>query len=423
QGTQGSRLIARPAATTQGQRARLRLDFLGAMLASPSPLLDGPDVRVRDVLDRAAGAAPDELAADPVALADTLVTLGLTYYRIADHAAGEAQFRAAILLCRGQADGALDDTLSLALGGLTALLTDTGRLDEARAAVEEALAISRRLHGERSLRAAEHLSALGIVVARSGDRERAEALFREALALQTELLGPDDPATIGTMLSLAAVLDAPPRDEAEALMRAGIAALRPHVAAGREGQRLASALRNLAVLLSQTGRREEAVAALREALEVGLAACGEEHPDVAATRALLGLLLESQGDEAGAVEQLSAAVPALRRMSPASDAQLGVALVHLGTLLAGFDRMDEAEGVLREALETNRRVGGPLGEGTVQSVSVLSAVLVAVGRKAEAKTMLEELAAEARQAGPAGAMVAFRCQQVLDQLANDEGGG
>ena len=412
----------RARAQADAHRAGLRLDFLREMLASPSPLISGPDVKVRDVLDHAAETAPDELASDPVALADMLTTLGLSYFRVADYPAAEEQFRTAIVLCRGQA-GVLDDTLALALGGLMGLLTETGRYDEARAAGEEALAISRRRHGERSTQAAEQLASLGVVAIRSGDPGKAVELMREALALQTELLGPGDIATIGTQLNLAGALQAlddPPWDEAEALLRTGIDALRPLVAAGREGQRLAAALRNFSILLLHRDRTSEALAAQREALEVALAACGEEHPDVAASRTVLAMLLESQGDYAEATALVQAALPTLRRLSPGTDDQLGKALVRLGTLLAGQGQMAEAEPVLRESLEVNRRVHGALGASSVESVSVLSAVLVELGRRPEAAAMLEELAASARAAGPSGGMVAFRCQQAIDKLAAEK---
>ena len=413
----------RARAQADARRAGLRLDFLREMLASPSPLISGPDVKVRDVLDRAAEAAPDHLASDPVALADMLTTLGLSYFRVADYPAGEEQFRTAIALCRGQRGGALDETLALALGGLMALLTETGRFDEARAAGEEALAISRRLHGERSAQAAEQTASLGIVAIRSGDAGRAVELMREALALQTELLGAQDPATIGTQLNLAGALqqlDDPPRDEAEALMRSGIEALRPHVAAGREGQRLAAALRNLALLVWLTHRLPEAIELERESLELTLQWCGQDHPDVTTSRTLLAMMLESQGDYAEATELVRTVIATLRPKSPASDAQLAKALVRLGTLQAGQGQMAEAETTLREAFDLSRRIGGPLDPTVIEAAGVLSAVLVEVGRRPEAKAMLEEVSARALEAGPAGASVAFQCQQALDKLAAEE---
>ncbi|HVQ25976.1 MAG TPA: serine/threonine-protein kinase [Planctomycetota bacterium] len=413
----------RARAQADAQRARLRLEFLREMLASPSPLISGPDVKVRDVLDRAAEAAPDDLASDPLALADTLTTLGLSYFRVADYPAGEEQFRTAIALCRGHEGGELDDTLALALGGLMGLLTETGRIDEARVAGEEALAISRRRHGERSTQAAEQTASLGIVAIRSGDDARAVELLREALALQTELLGARDLATIGTQLNLAGALqslDDPLRDEAEALMRSGIEALRPRVAAGREGQRLAAALRNLALLVWHTDRLPEAIELERESLELTLQWCGEAHPDATTSRTLLAMMLETKGDYAEATGLVRTVIATLRQQSPASDGQLAKALVRLGTLQAGQGQMAEAESTLQEALDLSRRLGGPLDPTAIDAAGVLAAVLVELGRRPEARAMLEDLSARALEAGPAGAKVAFRCKQALDQLAAEE---
>jgi tetratricopeptide (TPR) repeat protein len=304
------------------------------------------------------------------------------------------------------------------------LLTETGRIDEARAAGEEALAISRRRHGERSsTQAAEQTASLGIVAIRSGDAARAVELLREALALQTELLGAKDLATIGTQLNLAGALQAlddPPRDEAEALMRSGIEALRPRVAAGREGQRLAAALRNLALLVWHTDRLPEAVELERESLELTLQWCGEAHPDATTSRTLLAMMLETKGDYAEATGLVRAVIATLRQQSPESDGQLAKALVRLGTLQAGQGQMAEAESTLQEALDLSRRLGGPLDPTAIDAAGVLAAVLVELGRRPEARAMLEDLSARALEAGPAGAKVAFRCKQALDKLAAKE---
>ena len=404
----------REKAEAEAKRARLRLDFLGEMLAAPSPLLDGPDVRVRDVLDRAAVSAHHDLAADPIALADTLATLGLSYYRLADFPPSEALLEQSVALCRAQPDDRLDGTLATALNGLTALRTDTQRFDAARASGEEALAINRRLHGDCNHLVAENIASLAIVAIRSGDKATAIARFAEALALQEEVLGPQDAQTIGTRLHYATVIDAP--EESEALFKAGIEGLRPHVAAGREGQRLAAALRNYAILLVQQGRTEEAITTQREALDVSLRSCGEEHPDVATSRMLLAMLLQMNDEPADAMALLAEAVPAMRRASPSLDERLLSALLQLGTLQAGFNRFDEAEPVIREALDLGRRLEGPLGEHTVQAVSVLSAIFAADNRPAEAIALLEELLATAKAAGPDGASVAALCEGALAKL-------
>jgi serine/threonine protein kinase len=412
---QGGRAArAQEHAERQTARATRALDFLFGLLRAPSPTLSGHDVRVRDLLDDAAARASAELADDPRVAADVLTTVGLTQYRLADHAQAEQALERAVALCRLSPGEPMDEVQARALAGLMGVHTATGRLDEAEAAGRAALAIDERLGGARSAMVAEDKCGLGIVAARRGDREAALALMREALTLQVELLGERAQVVADTRLNIASAL--PPGDavERERLLLEAIAVMREDPAARGGSTRLSGALRSLAIVLLGAGRTDEARERLREALDVGLAAGGEEHPDVAATRVVLGIALAGTPQAAEAAPHLQAALPTLRRLAPASDGQLATALERLAPLRVAEERPAEAAALLREALDLRRRRDGEASPATTRTARALADALWRAGRADEARAVLhEQLEAAAELGGAEGEALAARCREDL----------
>jgi tetratricopeptide (TPR) repeat protein len=339
-------------------RANRALEFLFGLLRSPSPMLSGHDVRVRDLLDDAVARASSELADDPVVLADVLTTVGLTQYNLGDHVLAGQALERAVALGDGTPDAGMDAQRARALNGLMAVYTDTGRIEQAEVVGREALAIDTRLTGARSPMVAEDLSSLGIVAARRGDREQALALLREALALQRELFGDRHQSVAATMLNLSTALPSSEVDEQRRLLSDAIAVLREDPAAPRGTIRLATALRNLALVDYRSGRADEARALLRESLDVGLVAGGDGHPTVAGTRVLLGILLIGTPESGEAVPLIEAALPTLRRVSPAADGQLVTALGRLAALYDADGRPADAERLRQEAQVLQSRLDG-----------------------------------------------------------------
>jgi tetratricopeptide (TPR) repeat protein len=243
----------------------------------------------------------------------------------------------------------------------TGLLADSphpGRIDPPEVGARAPWAIDPRLPGARSPRAAAALASLGIGAARRGDREQALALLREALALQRELFGDRHQSVAATMLNLSTALPSSEVDEQRLLLSDAIAVLREDPAAPRGTIRLATALRNLALVDYRSGRADEARALLRESLDVGLVAGGDGHPTVAGTRVLLGILLIGTPESGEAVPLIEAALPTLRRVSPAADGQLVTALGRLAALYDADGRPADAERLRQEAQVLQSRLDG-----------------------------------------------------------------
>jgi CHAT domain-containing protein/tetratricopeptide (TPR) repeat protein len=133
-------------------------------------------------------------------------------------AAAEALFREEIDLLR-RPDRVGDEYYSEALDALAELLLATNRAADARPFSQEALAVRGRAN-PGSVRSLNNLAA---VANAAGDQRTAEALAREALALEHATLGVGHPLTLTTLMNLAEAVRAQGRDaEAEPLLREAV---------------------------------------------------------------------------------------------------------------------------------------------------------------------------------------------------------
>src|SRR4029450_10323772 len=127
-----------------------------------------------------------------------------------------------------------------------------------------ALAISRRYYGDRSLKVAEDLSNLGVTLWRGGKLQAADSATRAALEIRRKLQDGEHPQFIISQHNLAGVLLALGKlDEAETLEREVVAKRRHVYPQGHND--VAIALQQLELILEARGRYEEAESTLVEA--------------------------------------------------------------------------------------------------------------------------------------------------------------
>jgi serine/threonine protein kinase/Flp pilus assembly protein TadD len=258
-------------------------------------------------------------------------------------------------------------TLAMVYNNLGNALIEAGRFDEARAALEKALALREGEARERpdeigSLRDRSYIEHnLGWLDSKVGRPESSLAHYRKAVALREEVLrrSPDRVEYGGelakTLGNLGFMLAAVGRnDEAEAAYRQGVALLEPVVAARPNvvtyRSDLAELLRGLGEALGEHGGRP----CFAQATELGEAIVAEV-PTVPRFRSELAMTLMLSGslarkwkafDEAIATQRRAVALDeALARDFP--DAvqyriALSNSLVHLGLTLTEADRPAEA---------------------------------------------------------------------------------
>jgi len=242
----------------------------------------------------------------------------------------------------------------IALTMLADLDRQQGRMEEARAHCKQALAVHREL-GERRFEG-KALCTLGILHAEQGRMDEARAQWEQVLAICREL---DDRPTEGVVLgNLGALhLEQGRMDEARAHYERALAIHRDVGNRKSEG----FVLGHVGNLHAAQGRMDEARANFEQALAI--------HRDVG-NRSSEGLVLGNLGAlhlEQGRMEEACAHFEqALAIHREVGDRRSeGRTLLNLGVMHAEQGRMDEARANFEQALAIHRGIGYPQGVGQV----------------------------------------------------------
>ncbi|MCB1552256.1 MAG: serine/threonine protein kinase [Xanthomonadales bacterium] len=378
---------ARALAEQRADEARAVSDFLADTLASADPeQAIGRDIRVLDVVARAARELDSAALPDPVA-ARLLHLLGQTHLNLGDAVEGERLLQAA--RARVERSGAgkedLRDRIDVDLVNAANGRADYGAALErvepllareqsmapesrinARVAHAHALAMSGKLGeaieanralvpvAEAALGSDHKLSLtarhnLAAALQEAGSLDEAQALSEQVLAKRREVFGNDHPETLYSMNHLAALYFRQGKvEDAEGLMRETIDA-RTRVL-GPEHPATITSRRNLAVLMVQTGRLDEALNVLAELATISSSARGADAPQTLSIRQLQSYVLQDLGRFAEAEQVLRQVVDAQvvaggpsepLLLAPRND--LGMALLELGR---PEDALREFEGLM-----------------------------------------------------------------------------
>ena len=331
--------------------------FFNEMLASADPAKDGRDVRVVEVLQRAAERLGAPWGQQPEIEAALQNTIGMTYVGLGLYAAAESHLRKALATRTDRLGAEHAETLAT-MTNLAGALKELGQFAEAETLVRGTLDAHRRQLGADDPQTLEALNQLGDVLQKRGQLSEAEATWREAVTAQRRVLSPDDP------------------------------------------QRLVT-LNNLGQLLKQTGNLAEAEPLLREAFERQMVVLGEDHPQTLASMGNLALTLKAQGRQAEA-ESLLRRVVTIRRETLGEHPSMFVAVNNLARLLQDQGRLAEAEPLAREAWEGFRKTQGSDHRSTLLALNNLASLWVDLGGADDAEPLYGELLETARRALPPG---------------------
>lgn len=250
------------------------------------------------------------------------------------------------------ASGALgpdSDRAFEASNNLALVLFSTGRVDESRQRLQEAIAARRREGSEHEgpLLAAA-LNNLAAVLQASGEVRAARRSHEEALGIRKRSLGADHSDTLVS-------------------------------------------LSNLALMLHMQGDVRRGLASFKRVLDARTHTLGARHPDSLLALSYVGMATRACGQVRRAVEIHRRALAMRSEVYGSENPNTLRSMSNLGVALRAYGDVAGAHGVHEKALAIRRRVLGPDHADTLRSLSNLAAVMADEGYPQQALDLLKQV--------------------------------
>ena len=384
---------ARRAERERAKAERIR-DFLTGMLSAAdanwysAAKAAGPNVTVAQVLDEASARVRQEFSADPEMEGTLRRTLGTTYLALGRLDAAEREISRAVALYR-RLKGEKSRESVESENVLASLFLAKGDIRRAEDLFRSILERARALSPSADLTLASAMNGLGLISMFHGDSRKAEAFFKEAVSVLSRLHGEKHASVAIALGNLALARDIRgDLDGAEAGYREALAVF--DAVQGRAITDQGFTLLNLGIVLRVRGRLAEAEKLIRQSLVVWNATVGPEHPNTANSHLHLAHVLHLLGRSGAAEAEVEKALAIQRRKLPPGHADTAKSRTVLGLIFSDTGRHSQAEAVLRQALSLRQRVL-PAGHWRIgETAGVLGACLLAQGRRREAEPLLRD---------------------------------
>ena len=392
------------------------LNHQGALLALQAEF-DAGEKTYREAI-RIESARPKDRQSQ-IELADSLYGLSTLLQLEGRHAVAEKTLRETLSLQQTLYD-ASHPAIARTLKYLAVAIADGGDLNTAIPLMQRAVAMQRELRGnEPHPDLAEVLSDMGALYYLRGDSEEAETFYREALAMNRRVLGEKHVEIASGLENVATTLwDKEDLAGAETLYRQSLAMRRE--LQGEKHPDYGQTLFNLAALQYDRGNVSEALASMREVLSIYRKVYPADHPETALTLNVIGFYLTMAGQFTEADQYLEQGLAMRRRLFDARHPDVASSLMMLAILKV-------AEGGYPQALEMAQSAKGIYSAAlpadhwrTAIAECAEGAALTGLGRYPEAETRLTH--SYAILSKKSGAPLVFRslAQRYVDTLHRRE---
>ncbi len=362
-------------AHTEAAKSRRAFQFLQAMLngVGPSKARGRDTEMLREILDDTARSVGTDLKQEPEVEAEVRNTLGDVYLALGEHEKAETMIEAALAI-RRKVLGNRHPDVAASLNSVGNVLSARGQLTNAETAYREALEIRKKSFGAESAEVATILNDLGAVLELQFRLSEAEDTERRALALRLKLFPHEHSSIAETLNNLGSILLRQGRyAEVESILRTNLSMLPKLV--GPIHPQVADTLNNLGFVLQKEGKLAEAEERLSQALEMERQLHGPEHPLLADCLANLANVLRDQGKPAAAEPLYRNALAMRRNIYGENNRYVVASLNTLARLLRDEGKLPEAEQFAFEATEAARVVFGPTDSGMGTALDGLASVL------------------------------------------------
>ncbi len=382
-----SQIHERERAEREAEKATRLNDFLLTMLGSVDPeSAQGEEVTVQELLESGIEPARQELADQPEILASVLRTIGSSYGRLDKLEEAEELLRESVRL-RQKVFGPDHLEVAEANRDLAQVLIFRGELAEAESLSRAVLKIRSGELDEGHTLIAGVWNDIGYILRLQGRYEESATAMNAAVEMR-RASGDTTRALAEMYGNLGAVqLKLDRLEDAEKNLRLSYDTFRKFEGGDHPSTAMAAA--NLATVLREEQRLDEAETLHREAIAIGERVLGE-HQQVAAMYSNLGLVLRDKGETAAAEVMYQKSLALVRNLFGDEHYGVAVNLHNLGGLAETSGNLEEAEEYFRESIRIRRNVLRPGHPSIAPSLSALGNVLVDAGRPLEGVELLRE---------------------------------
>jgi len=331
--------------------------FLVGLFEHADPhVSQGASLSARDLLDQGAGRIDHDLATQPEVRAAMLATMSKAYtgLRVPDRAIELAEQSLAL---ERQLHGPRHADVATSLTALGAGHAARGEDDRALPLYREALGIRRDLLPADDAAILEVTSLLALCLQTLAQFPEAEALYREALAIARRTHPPDSIAVTRALNHLGGVLEAEERmDEAVAVLQDALGRARRYAHAP---VLTADILSQLAVLLKNLRRNDEAGPMYEEALALRRKTFGDDHPMTSQSHNNYAVFLRAVGRTEESLPHQQRALAINRARFGENHREVGIGYTNLASAFRALGRHAEAEAAYQSALKSIQSASGP----------------------------------------------------------------
>jgi serine/threonine protein kinase/tetratricopeptide (TPR) repeat protein len=299
----------------------------------------------------------------------------------------EAVNYAQAALKEAEAFGPQDARLATSLHNAGELYTRLERYAEAEGLLQRALTIREKVLEDQE--AARTIYALARLNHNRGNKDKAERLYRQSLAIREKVLGREHPDVAESLSGLAGALSLKRIEEAERLAKRSLSIREK--ALGENHPDVAESLSSLAEVILDIGKPSEVESYLRRAITIRETSLGQTHPYLAESLAQLGVFFDKRGQCRDAEAPMRRAITIFENAYGTDHPTEARCNLALAGALAGQNR--EFEELIGRATAIFQKSSGPESKDMARALSTRGKALTYLGRYKDAESnLLQSLA-------------------------------
>ncbi len=364
-------------------------EVLTNILSSADPARKGRDVRVVDLLERAADDAARMEPTQPEVAVPVRFAIGRSYLSLGLLTEARAQADAGLALGESKLG---QDAHEVAIGRLlkAEVLLRMGKYPEAETIARDLLEHFRKARGPDDIHTLSTLQVLtSIVISRGNYRDAAE-LARQNIESWVRVFGEDDPRIFEPMNQLASCLRKLGRlDEAQAMFEDLLE--RRRKVTGDQRSDVITTMSDLASLLSERDQHGRAIELSEQALDLANKTYGADHLRTLIIRSNLGMALVRVKRNEEAIEHLTRVLETERRVLEPDDPAILTTMSNLSSAYRHAKQFDKAMELVREAAEAAPRILGPDHPNTLIFRNNYGTALMTARRLEECEVIFREI--------------------------------